>query len=125
GWGGGWGGRGRRSSATSSRGSTRTNASSSSDSRRRRPLHCARATRSSWPDEGAELSEPLRVPAPDPVVSVENLVVRFGDVEAVRGISFTVEAGEPLRLLGPHGDGKSTTVHLPTTLLRPIRGHAP
>jgi ABC-2 type transport system ATP-binding protein len=43
-------------------------------------------------------------------------------VEAVRGISFTVEAGEFFGLLGPNGAGKSTTLGCITTLVRPTSG---
>ena len=58
------------------------------------------------------------------VVSVEELVVRFREVEAVRGISFAVEAGEVFGLLGPNGAGKTTTIRVLTTLLRPTAGRA-
>jgi len=43
-------------------------------------------------------------------------------VEAVRGLSFTVEAGEVFGLLGPNGAGKSTTLGCITTLVRPTSG---
>ena len=63
-----------------------------------------------------------------PVLVVEDLVKTYPAtrktpaVEAVRGISFTVEAGETFGLLGPNGAGKSTTLGCITTLVRPTSG---
>jgi ABC-2 type transport system ATP-binding protein len=57
-------------------------------------------------------------------IAVEGLVVRFGELEAVAGISFEVEPGEVFGLLGPNGAGKTTTLRVLTTLLRPTEGHA-
>jgi ABC-2 type transport system ATP-binding protein len=57
-------------------------------------------------------------------VLVDGLVVRFGEVEAVRDVSFAVEAGESFGLLGPNGAGKTTTIRVLTTLLRPTEGRA-
>jgi ABC-2 type transport system ATP-binding protein len=57
-------------------------------------------------------------------VRVDGLVVRFGEVEAVRGISFAVRPGEVFGLLGPNGAGKTTTLRVLTTLLRPTAGSA-
>src|SRR5437773_11082096 len=48
----------------------------------------------------------------NPVLHVENLTKRYGDVEAVRGISFEVAEGEVFALLGPNGAGKTTTVEI-------------
>ena len=59
-----------------------------------------------------------------PVVQVRNLVRHFGDVEAVKGISFDVESGEIFGFLGPNGAGKSTTIKMLCTLLRPTSGRA-
>jgi ABC-2 type transport system ATP-binding protein len=46
------------------------------------------------------------------VLYVENLTKRYGDVEAVRGISFSVEEGEVFGLLGPNGAGKTSTIEI-------------
>jgi ABC-2 type transport system ATP-binding protein len=45
-------------------------------------------------------------------ISVRGLRKRYGDVEAVRGVDFDVEAGEVFGLLGPNGAGKTTTVEI-------------
>ena len=46
------------------------------------------------------------------VLQVENLTKRYGEVEAVRGISFQVAEGEVFGLLGPNGAGKTSTVEI-------------
>ncbi|WP_148882098.1 ATP-binding cassette domain-containing protein [Thermococcus aciditolerans] len=57
-------------------------------------------------------------------IEVDNLVKKYGDFEAVRGISFNVRRGEIFAFLGPNGAGKTTTVHVLTTLLKPTAGKA-
>jgi ABC-2 type transport system ATP-binding protein len=47
-----------------------------------------------------------------PVIEVTDLRKSYGDVEAVRGVSFSVERGEVFGLLGPNGAGKTTTVEI-------------
>lgn len=49
---------------------------------------------------------------PDTVIAVSDLKKSYGEVDAVRGIGFTVEAGQVLGLLGPNGAGKTTTVEI-------------
>jgi ABC-2 type transport system ATP-binding protein len=47
-----------------------------------------------------------------PIIEVENLIKRYGDVQAVRGVSFSVQEGEVFGLLGPNGAGKTSTVEI-------------
>lgn len=47
-----------------------------------------------------------------PVLQVEDLVKSYGDVRAVRGVSFSVAEGEVFGLLGPNGAGKTSTVEI-------------
>ncbi len=58
-----------------------------------------------------------------PIV-VQNIHKRFGDVKALRNISFTVEEGELFGLIGPDGAGKSTLFRILTTLLLADEGTA-
>jgi ABC-2 type transport system ATP-binding protein len=53
---------------------------------------------------------------------VKDLVKRYGDVEAVRGVSFEVSGGEIFGLLGPNGAGKTSTVECVVGLRRPDGG---
>jgi ABC-2 type transport system ATP-binding protein len=62
--------------------------------------------------------------ANDAAIEVDGLVKCFGDVEAVRGVSFRVPEGKVLGLLGPNGAGKTTVVRMLTTLTRPDGGTA-
>jgi linearmycin/streptolysin S transport system ATP-binding protein len=58
------------------------------------------------------------------LIDVVNLRKRFGDIEALRGVSFHVDAGEIYGLLGPNGAGKSTTINILCGLLTPDSGEA-
>ncbi len=59
-----------------------------------------------------------------PIILVEDLHQRFGDTQALAGVSLSVEPGTVLGLLGPNGAGKTTTVRVLATLLTADRGHA-
>lgn len=58
------------------------------------------------------------------IVSVTDLVKKFKEVEAVKGVSFDVRRGEIFGLLGPNGAGKSTTIKMLATLVQPTSGRA-
>jgi lipooligosaccharide transport system ATP-binding protein len=57
-------------------------------------------------------------------ISARNLVKRYADTEAVRGISFDVSPGEVVGFLGPNGAGKTTTVRMISCFLPPTSGTA-
>jgi len=58
------------------------------------------------------------------VIEANNLVKHYGEVEALRGVTFRIEPGEIVGYLGPNGAGKSTTVKLMTGLQPPTSGTA-
>jgi ABC-2 type transport system ATP-binding protein len=57
-------------------------------------------------------------------IEVNNLVKKFGEFTAVKGVSFNVDEGEVFGLLGPNGAGKSTLIRMLTTLIVPTSGTA-
>ena len=59
-----------------------------------------------------------------PAISVDGLRYSYGDLEAVKGVSFEVQPGEILGFLGPNGAGKSTTIKMLTGQLTPKGGVA-
>jgi ABC-2 type transport system ATP-binding protein len=58
------------------------------------------------------------------ILEVDNLVKKYGDFEAVKGISFSVEEGEVFGLLGPNGAGKTQTISMLTGVIPPTTGTA-
>jgi len=58
----------------------------------------------------------------EPLLDVRDLAVRYGSIEALRGVSLSVKAGEFVAIVGPNGAGKSTLVNTIAGLLRPARG---
>lgn len=60
----------------------------------------------------------------EPAIVVDGIGKRFGEVEALRDVSFDVPRGTVLGLLGPNGAGKTTSVRILTTLLPPDSGTA-
>ena len=58
------------------------------------------------------------------ILEVQNLVKKYGDFTAVKGISFHIKEGEIFSLLGPNGAGKTTTISMLSTLYTPTSGDA-
>jgi branched-chain amino acid transport system ATP-binding protein len=58
----------------------------------------------------------------DPILTVADLRVSYGRVEAVRGVSFTAEQGSLVTLVGANGAGKSSVINAVSGLLRPAGG---
>jgi len=56
------------------------------------------------------------------MIHAENLIKSYGPIEALRGVSFDVGAGEIVGLLGPNGAGKSTTIKILTGYIQPDDG---
>ena len=60
--------------------------------------------------------------APTPILELDELVVRYGSVPAVRGLDLAVQPGELVGLIGPNGAGKSTTLHAIMGVVPPAGG---
>lgn len=60
----------------------------------------------------------------EPIIQVKGLKKYFGEIKAVKGIDFQVEKGELFGFLGVNGAGKSTTINMLCTVLRPTDGQA-
>lgn len=59
---------------------------------------------------------------PTNILEIEGLTKAYKDVEAVRGVSFSIHEGEIVGLLGPNGAGKTTTISMVLGLLEPTSG---
>ncbi|MEV1047299.1 ABC transporter ATP-binding protein [Streptomyces sp. NPDC049916] len=57
------------------------------------------------------------------LLEVEDLRVAYGKIEAVKGISFSVDEGEVVTLIGTNGAGKTTTLRTLSGLIKPLTGH--
>ena len=72
--------------------------------------------------EGAQGESRGSEDARQPVLDCIGLHKRFGEIEAVRGVSFEIAEGETYGLLGPNGAGKTTTISMVCGLLEPDSG---
>ncbi|MBV6449760.1 MAG: Daunorubicin/doxorubicin resistance ATP-binding protein DrrA [Anaerolineales bacterium] len=58
------------------------------------------------------------------ILESQNLVKKYGDFTAVKGVTFDIKEGEIFSLLGPNGAGKTTTISMLSTLYTPTSGDA-
>jgi ABC-2 type transport system ATP-binding protein len=71
-----------------------------------------------------QLEPPRPIGDGSPAIEVDGLTKRFGEIVAVRDLSFRVKAGRVTGFLGPNGAGKSTTLRMILGLVRPTEGKA-
>jgi ABC-2 type transport system ATP-binding protein len=57
------------------------------------------------------------------IISVENLIKKYGDYTALDGLNFSVEKGDIFGFLGPNGAGKTTTIRILTTIIKADSGN--
>jgi ABC-2 type transport system ATP-binding protein len=75
------------------------------------------STQAFYPDQNL-------IPGTVAAIEVSHAVKRYGDFEAVKDVSFSVQEGEIFGLLGPNGAGKSTLIRMMTTLIPLTGGNA-
>src|SRR6202171_51953 len=87
---------------------------------------CAPATRAGLTASASSASRARSSSCPlgPSLIETRDLAKRFGEVEAVRQVSFTAPDGSITGLLGPNGAGKTTTLRMIATLVVPSRGSA-
>jgi len=60
--------------------------------------------------------------SPEPVLEARELVKSFGELTAVKGVSFSIERGESFGFLGPNGAGKTSTMRMISAVSQPSSG---
>jgi ABC-2 type transport system ATP-binding protein len=70
----------------------------------------------------AATADAMTPDAPSPVATLESVVKRYGETQALRGLDLTLRRGEVVALLGPNGAGKTTAVRLLLGLIAPNAG---
>ena len=66
----------------------------------------------------------MTLPGDGPAIAIRDLAKSYGQVHAVRGVTFDVQRGEIFGFLGLNGAGKTTTIRILLDLLRPTSGNA-
>ncbi len=61
---------------------------------------------------------------PDYAIELDDITKKYGDKQALSGVTFRMPAGTVLGVLGPNGAGKTTTINVLSTLIRPTSGSA-
>ena len=56
------------------------------------------------------------------IIKVNNLSVNYGDIKAIENITFNINKGDFLNIIGPNGGGKTTLVQVLTNLIKPSNG---
>ena len=56
------------------------------------------------------------------MLTIDNLHIKYGNVEALKGVSLSIRQGEMVTLIGSNGAGKSTTLRAISGLIRPTKG---
>ena len=75
-------------------------------------IQVVRHLRAAWPSPSLRVMATTHTLTPKPAVDVRDLRKSYGEVEAVRGVSFEVSRGEVFCLLGPNGAGKTSIVEI-------------
>jgi ABC-2 type transport system ATP-binding protein len=74
-------------------------------------------------ESSAARAEPARAANTEPVLVARDLVKRYGEREALRGVSLTAGRGELVAVIGPNGAGKTTLLSILAGIQRPDGGH--
>jgi lipooligosaccharide transport system ATP-binding protein len=72
--------------------------------------------------EGKKGDDPMSTTTSGPILEARDLVKKFGDFTAVKGVTFAIERGESFGFLGPNGAGKTSTMRMISAVSKPTSG---